>query len=229
MIRAFGQAEFLYLLAAARWTVLLSLLAYLGGGVLGLILAFLRTSDRKALRLCAAGWIALFQSVPLLMLLFLVFFGLALAGRDQNPYVAVTAALSLYAGAYFGEIWRGAIQAVPRGQVEGAAALGLRTVQRFRLVVLPQAVRLAIPPTVGFMVQVVKNTSLASIIGFAELTQAAQFVNNLTFRPIPVYCVAGAIYFCLCFPLTWLAGRLEARLHTRQRGGGGGAAVVAHA
>ena len=90
--------------------------------------------------------------------------------------------------------------------------------QRFRLVVAPQAVRLAIPPTVGFMVQVVKNTSLASIIGFAELTQAAQFVNNLTFRPIRVYCVAGAIYFCLCFPLTWLAGRLEARLHSRQGG-----------
>lgn len=218
MIRAFGPVEFLYLLKAARWTVLLSLLAFAGGGVLGLGLAATRVSTSRAWRLLAAGWIALFQSVPLLMLLFLVFFGLALAGQDQSPYVAVCAALSLYAGAYFGEIWRGALQAVPRGQSEAAAALGLRPVQRFRRVVAPQAVRLALPPTVGFMVQVVKNTSLASIIGFTELTQAAQFVNNLTFKPIQVYCVAGAIYFCLCAPLTWWAGRLEARLHAKQGG-----------
>lgn len=206
------------MLAAARWTVALSLLAFVGGGVLGLLLAALRTSASPVLRWSAASWIALFQCVPLLMLLFLVFFGLALYGRDQNPYVAVTAALSLYAGAYFGEIWRGALQAVPAGQVEAAKALGLGGIARFRLVLAPQAVRIAIPPTVGFMVQLVKNTSLASIIGFTELTQAAQFVNNLTFRPIPVYCAAGAVYFCLCFPLTWLAGRLEARLHAQQSG-----------
>ncbi len=206
------------MLKAARWTMLLSLLAFAGGGAIGLLLAAGRTSASRPWRWAAAGWIALFQCIPLLMLLFLVFFGLALYGRDQNPYVAVTAALSLYAGAYFGEIWRGALQSVPPGQTEAAKALGLGAWPRFRLVVAPQAVRLAIPPTVGFMVQVVKNTSLASIIGFAELTQAAQFVNNLTFRPIPVYCAAGAIYFCLCFPLTWWAGRLEDRLNRTQRG-----------
>lgn len=221
MIRSFGQPEFLYMLGAARWTMALSLIAFMGGGALGLVLAAMRTAPSPSLRWAAAGWIALFQCVPLLMLLFLVFFGLALYGRDQDPYVAVTAALSLYAGAYFGEIWRGALQAVPSGQIEAAKALGLGALSRFRLVIAPQAVRLAIPPTVGFMVQLVKNTSLASIIGFTELTQAAQFVNNLTFRPIPVYCAAGAIYFCLCFPLTWLAGRLEARLHAQQRGGTG--------
>ncbi len=212
MIRSFGQAEFLYLLAAARWTVLLSLVAFAGGGVLGLGLAIARTARLRWVRLAAAAWIALFQSVPLLLLLFLVFFGLALYGRDQDPYVAVAAALSLYAGAYLGDIWRGAIEAIPRGQLEGAEALGLRPWARLRLVVLPQAVRIAIPPTIGFLVQVVKNTSLASIIGFAELSQAAQFVNNLTFRPIPVYLAAAAIYFTLCFPLTWTATRLERRL-----------------
>ena len=200
------------MLEAARWTVLLSVVAYLGGGALGLLLAALRVSTWRPARLFAAGWIALFQSIPLLMLLFLVFFGLALVGRDQNPYVAVTLALSAYAGAYFGEIWRGAVQAVPPGQWEAGRALGLRYLSIFRLIILPQALRIAIPPTVGFMVQVVKNTSLASIIGFAELTQAAQFVNNLTFRPIPVYLVAAAIYFVLCFPLTWLSARLERRL-----------------
>jgi polar amino acid transport system permease protein len=178
----------------------------------------LRTSGSAALRRAAFGFIALFQCVPLLVLLFLVFFGLALYGRGQNPYVAVTLALSLYAGAYLGEIWRGAIEAVPRGQTEGAKALGLGRGLVLRLVVLPQAVRLAIPPTVGFLVQLVKNTSLASIIGFAELTQAAQFVNNLTFRPIPVYMTAAAIYFAICFPLTWSAGRLERVLQSRVGG-----------
>ncbi|MBV8912625.1 MAG: amino acid ABC transporter permease [Acetobacteraceae bacterium] len=218
MIRQFGPTEILFMLQAARWTVLLSLVAYAGGGALGLALATLRVSPWRAVRLFAACWIALFQSIPLLMLLFLVFFGLALVGEDQNPYVAVTIALSAYAGAYFGEIWRGAVQAIAPGQWEAARALGLRYLPIFRLIVLPQALRIAIPPTVGFMVQVVKNTSLASIIGFAELTQAAQFVNNLTFRPIPVYLVAAAIYFVLCFPLTWLSVRLERRLLGRLGG-----------
>ena len=218
MIRTFGQAEFLYLLSAARWTVLLSLVGFAGGSVLGIVLAALRTSASPLLRRSALAVILLFQCVPLLVLLFLVFFGLALYGRDQNPYVAVTIALSLYAGAYLGEIWRGAIEAVPPSQREAGKALGLRGWQILRLVVLPQAVRLAIPPTVGFLVQLVKNTSLASIIGFAELTQAAQFVNNLTFRPIPVYLTAAAIYFALCFPLTWSAGRLERTLLARVGG-----------
>jgi polar amino acid transport system permease protein len=218
MIRAFGQAEFLYLLAAARWTVLLSLIGFVGGSLLGLVLAACRTSASVWLRRGAFAVITLFQCVPLLVLLFLVFFGLALYGRGQNAYVAVTLALSLYAGAYLGEIWRGAIEAIPQGQREGATALGLTRTQTLLLVVLPQAVRLAIPPTVGFLVQLVKNTSLASIIGFAELTQAAQFVNNLTFRPIPVYLTAAAIYFAICFPLTWSAGRLEHRLLARVGG-----------
>lgn len=218
MIRAFGWNEFLFMLEAARWTVLLSLIAYAGGGALGLVLAFLRVSTSPLLRGFARAWILLFQCVPLLMLLFLVFFGLALAGEDQNPYVAVTVALSFYAGAYFGEIWRGAIEAVPRGQWEASAALGFSTVEQFRHVIVPQSLRIATPPTVGFMVQVVKNTSLASIIGFQELTQAAQFVNNLTFRPIRVYLAAAAVYFVLCYPLTLLSRRLERKLHVDRPG-----------
>lgn len=212
-MRAFGTPEFLFMLRAARWTVALSLIAYAGGGVLGLVLAFMRVSGNRVARELARCWITLFQCIPLLMLLFLVFFGIALTGYQQNPYVAVTAALSCYAGAYFGEIWRGAIEAVPQGQWQASAALGFSTLEQFRHVIVPQSVRIAIPPTVGFMVQVVKNTSLASIIGFQELTQAAQFVNNLTFQPISVYLVAAAIYFVLCFPMTLLSRRLERKLH----------------
>ena len=212
-MRSFGTPEFLFMLRAARWTVALSLIAYAGGGAVGLVLAFMRVSGSRVARGVARAWILLFQCIPLLMLLFLVFFGLALTGYEQNPYVAVPVALSAYAGAYFGEIWRGAIEAVPRGQWQASAALAFTRWEQFRYVVVPQSVRIAIPPTVGFMVQVVKNTSLASIIGFQELTQASQFVNNLTFQPIGVYLVAAAMYFVLCFPMTLLSRRLEKELH----------------
>lgn len=212
-MRSFGTPEFLFMLQAARWTVILSVIAYLGGGALGLVLAFMRVSGNRVLSGAARLWILLFQCTPLLMLLFLVFFGFALTGWGQNAYVAVTIALSCYAGAYFGEIWRGAIEAVPGGQWQASAALGFTRYEQFRHVIVPQSVRIAVPPTVGFMVQIIKNTSLASIIGFQELTQASQFVNNLTFQPISVYLVAAAIYFILCFPLTLLSRRLEKRLH----------------
>ena len=212
-MRSFGTPEFLFMLEAARWTVVLSLIAYVGGGALGLVLAFMRVSGNRLANGFARVWILIFQCTPLLMLLFLVFFGLALTGYGQNAYFAVTVALSCYAGAYFGEIWRGALEAVPQGQWQASAALGFTRIEQFRYVIVPQSVRIAIPPTVGFMVQVIKNTSLASIIGFQELTQASQFVNNLTFQPISVYLVAAAIYFILCFPLTLLSRRLEKRLH----------------
>lgn len=211
MIREFGAVEFVYLLAAMRWTLGLSLVAFVGGGLVGLLIALLRVAPVAPLRWLAAGYIQLFQSTPLLMLLFLVFFGLALFGLSQNEFVSVTVALTVYASSYFGEIWRGAIQAVPQSQWQGSAALGFSYLEQMRHVVLPQSVRIATPPTVGFMVQLVKNTSLASIIGFHELTHAAQYVNNLTLKPILVYGVVGAMYFAVCFPLYLLSRRLERR------------------
>ena len=209
MIREFGSVEFVYLLAALRWTLGLSLVAFVGGGLVGLVVALLRVAPVAPLRWLAAGYIQLFQSTPLLMLLFLVFFGLALVGLSQNEFVSVTVALTVYASSYFGEIWRGSIQAVPQSQWQGSAALGFSYLEQMRHVVLPQSVRIATPPTVGFMVQLVKNTSLASIIGFHELTHAAQYVNNLTLKPILVYGVVGAMYFAVCFPLYLLSRRLE--------------------
>ena len=209
MIREFGTVEFVYLLAAMRWTLGLSLVAFVGGGLVGLVIALLRVAPVAPLRWLAAGYIQLFQSTPLLMLLFLVFFGLALFGLSQNEFVSVTVALTVYASSYFGEIWRGSIQAVPQSQWQGSAALGFSYLEQMRHVVLPQSVRIATPPTVGFMVQLVKNTSLASIIGFHELTHAAQYVNNLTLKPILVYGVVGAMYFAVCFPLYLLSRRLE--------------------
>jgi polar amino acid transport system permease protein len=212
MIREFGTADVLFLLAAARWTILLSVIAFVGGGVGGLVIALMRVSSASAPRIASMAYIKVFQGTPLLMQLYLVYFGANLFGVGTDPWLAVAVALTLNASAFLGEIWRGCIQAVPKGQWEGARALALGYVLQLRLVVLPQALRIAVPPTVGFLVQLLKGTSLASIIGFTELTRAAQMVNNATFRPFTVYMLVTLIYFALCWPLSYLSRRLENRL-----------------
>jgi ABC-type amino acid transport system, permease component len=145
------------------------------------------------------------------MQLFLVFFGMNIFGLAINPWVAATIALTLHASAFLGEIWRGCIEAVPSGQREAATALGLKYYNRMRYIVLPQAARIAVAPTVGFLVQLIKGTSLAAIIGFTELTRQGQIINNATFSPFMVFGTVAAIYFILCWPLSLLARRMEVR------------------
>jgi polar amino acid transport system permease protein len=217
MIRAFGVNEFWFIVLAVRWTLALSAIAFAGGAVGGLLVALARVSEAKPLRYLALGFIRLFQGTPLLMQLFLVFFGLNIFGRGINPWVAAAIALTLHASAFLGEIWRGCIEAVPKGQSEACWALGIGYVDRMRYVVLPQAARIAVAPTVGFLVQLIKGTSLASIIGFVELTRAGQIINNATFRPFVVFGLVAAIYFILCWPLSILAGRMEQRFARASR------------
>ena len=203
----------IYLLEAARWTLLLSLIAFVGGSVVGLALALMRVSRIAVVRGAASGYIQLIQGTPLLIILFLSYFGLGIMGYKLVPIVAAGLSLTLYAAAFLGEIWRGCIEAVPKTQWEASDCLGLNRFQQYAYVVLPQAVKLAIPPTVGFMVQIVKNTSLASVIGFVELARAGQIVNNSTFEPFVIFTVVAAIYFALCYPLSLAARALERKAH----------------
>ena len=209
----FSSFHLLYLVDAAKWTIALSLIAFAGGAVLGMALALARLSVWRPVRLLAIAYIQLIQGTPLLILLFLAYFGLGIVGAKIEPLVAAGFALILYSAAFLGEIWRGCIQSVPRTQWEASDCLGLTRLQQYVYVVLPQAARIAIPPTVGFMVQVVKNTSLASIIGFIELARAGQIVNNSTFQPFLVFICVAAIYFILCYPLSLASRHLERRLH----------------
>ncbi|CCF18061.1 Amino acid ABC transporter, permease protein, 3-TM region, His/Glu/Gln/Arg/opine family [Pseudorhizobium banfieldiae] len=211
MIRPFGWNEFLIIVMAAQWTIALSAIAFAGGGIGGLLIALARVSDVRPLRLVALGFIRVFQGTPLLMQLFLVFFGMNIFGMAINPWIAATIALTLHASAFLGEIWRGCIEAVPSGQREAATALGLKYYNRMRYIVLPQAARIAVAPTVGFLVQLIKGTSLAAIIGFTELTRQGQIINNATFSPFMVFGTVAAIYFILCWPLSLLARRMEVR------------------
>ena len=210
-MRTFGFPEFLFILQAAQWTVLLSLIAFIGGAIGGLLVALARTSDNRLAQFVSGVFIQIFQGTPLLLQLFLVFFGAPVLGFDINPWVAAGVALVLNSSAFLGEIWRGCIQAIPAGQVEAAHALSLSYVSRMRFVVLPQAFKIALAPTVGYMVQIVKGTSLAAIIGFTEITRAGQIINNATFQPLIVFSVVAAIYFGLCWPLSLLAARMERR------------------
>jgi polar amino acid transport system permease protein len=197
------------LLQAARWTVALSLIAFVGGGLMGLALLIARLSPARWMHPVVSAYVQLFQGTPLLMQLFLAYFGIALFGINTSPWVAAAVALTLYTSAFLTEIWRGCVAAIPNGQWEAAQSLALNFREQLRYVVLPQATRIAIPPTVGFLVQVIKGTALASVIGFVELTKAGTMITNATFKPFLVYSCVALLYFALCFPISLYAKRLE--------------------
>lgn len=218
MTRAFGWPELLFVLHGLVWTVALSAVALVGGSAGGFVIALLRVSRFAAVRAVATGYIGVLQGTPVLMQLFLAFYGLAvLTGVQMDPWPAVLLAFTLYAAAFLGDIWRGAIEAVPQEQWEAAEALGLRRLPILLRIVLPQAFRLAIPPTVGFLVQLIKSTAVAAIIGFVEVTRAGQLMVNVTFRPMLVYPLIAMLYFLICWPVSVLAGRLERRMDPGRR------------
>lgn len=205
------------LLLSTRWTLLLSLVSFIGGGMVGIVLLWLRISPRRALNRAARIYIEVFQGTPLLMQLFIAFFGLGLLGVDVPAWLAAGVALILWTAAFLAEIWRGCVEAIAKGQWEASASLAMGRLQQMRYVILPQALKIAIPPTVGFSVQVVKGTALTSIIGFVELSKAGTIVTNATFQPFTVYGLVALIYFALCWPLSKSSQFLERKLNVAHR------------
>jgi polar amino acid transport system permease protein len=213
MIRQYAWIDVFYLVAAVRWTLALAAVAFLGGSCVGAVVALLRFSRWAPLVLLGVLYTQLVQGTPLLVWIFGLYFGLAIFGFPVDAWTAAATALSVYAGAFLGEIWRGALLAIPKTQWEAGASLGLGFGHQLRYVIVPQALRVATPPTVGFLVQLIKDTSLASTIGFVELTREGQSTTAATFQPFAVYLTVAALYFALCFPLTEWSRRLERRLH----------------
>ncbi|AJE98473.1 amino acid ABC transporter permease [Pandoraea apista] len=210
----FSTWDMLYgLLLAGRWTLALSAIAFVFGGLVALLLLVVRVGRVQWAANAVALYIEVFQGTPLLMQLFLVFFGLPLLGLDVSPWVAAAVCLTLYTSAYLTEIWRGCVDAIPHGQWEASSSLAMRYGEQLRHVILPQALRIAIAPTVGFSVQVVKSTALASIIGFDELTKTGTMLTNATFQPFTVYGLVALLYFAACYPLSLWARHLERKLH----------------
>ncbi|OJY63814.1 amino acid ABC transporter permease [Rhizobium sp. 60-20] len=214
----FGLTQFIFLLEAALWTLALSALGFIGGGLVGFVVALARISPSRIIRWTATAYVQLIQGTPLLVLLFIVYFGLSIAGFNNLPaLLSAGVAITLYTSAFLADIWRGAIRSIAKTQWEAAECLGLSRWQRMTRVILPQSLRIATPPTVGFLVQVIKNTSLASAIGFVELAQAGKLINNSTFQPFSIFMVVAAIYFVICFPLTLASGKLERKLNVSNR------------
>lgn len=203
-----GHLEFL--LQGALWTLGLSGLAFLFGGLIGAGIALARISAQPVLRWVATFYVQGVQGTPLMILLFLIYFGFPVVAFEVSSLTAAVTAMMLYVAAYLGEIWRGAIQSVPKAQWEAAECLAMNRVQRMVWVIAPQAVKIATPPTVGFLVQIVKNTSLVSVVGFVELSRAAQLINNSIFEPFIIYLIVAVIYFLICFPLSMWSRKLEA-------------------
>jgi len=211
-VRTFGPSEFAFLLAAVRWTLLLSLVAFCGGIAFGFLIALARVSRFFVLRGLAQAYIQVFQGTPVLIQLFIAYYGFAvLFDLRIEAWTAVSLAFTAYSAAFLGEIWRGAIQAIPRQQWESAECISLSYFAQLRYVILPQAFRISIPPTVGFLVQLVKATSVAAIIGFIELTRAGQLMTNVTFQPMIIYPIVAALYFVICWPLSQFSRLLERR------------------
>jgi His/Glu/Gln/Arg/opine family amino acid ABC transporter permease subunit len=201
-----------YLLRGTVSTIAIAAGVVVVGTAGGVAVGLLRFVPGRVLA-AAVGWVVeVIRAVPLLLLLFFIFFGLPAVGLKIPTFPAAVLAMSLWMTVNTAEVVRGGIQSIPHGQVEAARSTGLSGPQAMRYVIFPQAVRRMIPPFVGLCTILVKDTSLAAIIGVFELTRAAQETIERTFRSFEIYLAAAAIYFVLCFPLTQLAQRAEARL-----------------
>lgn len=211
-MRPLTSADFVYLLNGLKWTIGLSFSALILGGIIAAVLVTLRLLRSPALNTILFGYVSLFQGTPLLGQLLFFYFGLSIMGLDVPPFVAATTAMSFYSAAFLSEIWRGSVDAIQLHQWEASESLGLSRLQTLANVILPQAMRSATPPTVGFLVQLIKDSSLATVLGFVELTRAAQLVNNATFRSFTIFGTIAVLYFILCFPIALWSRRLERSL-----------------
>jgi polar amino acid transport system permease protein len=210
---AFSVKDILFLFRGALVTVALCALAACSGLGMALVIGLMRTARRfRFLRWPAGVYVEIFRGTPLLMQFFIAYFGLAILGFKVPAFVAVSIPLMLYTGAYMGEIIRAGIEAIPRGQWEAGWSLGMTYVQLLRWVVAPTAIRIMIPPSVGFLVQLVKGTSLAYVVGYVELTRAGYIIAQSTNATMLVFTLVGTIYFAICYPLSLASQRLEARL-----------------
>lgn len=213
----FTFTHLMYLVQSIGWTLVLSAIAFALGAIGGFGLMLARISPRPWLRWLALVYIECIQGIPLLILLFIVYFGLSVYGLALPSLIAAGIAMMIYVSAYLGDIWRGCVEAMPKPQWEASECLAFTRWQTLRLVIIPQAVRLSLPPTVGFLVQIIKMTSLASVIGFVELTRAGQIINNTIFQPFLVFLLVGAFYFALCCPLSRWSEAMEKKLNVANR------------
>jgi polar amino acid transport system permease protein len=182
----------------------------------GILLAMLRLYGGRAISAVTVAYIDVFRSIPVLVLLFIVYYALPFAGIRLTSFIAATMAISMVSAAYSAEIVRAGIEAIPRGQFEAARALGLHFSTTMRLVVLPQAIKIVVPPLTSNSINVMKDTALASVVAMPDLLKQANQAQALAANPTPLI-VAAIIYLLILLPLVRLVGLLEKRLAKSDR------------
>lgn len=211
MFEQLNLSHMIPLLKGAGVTICICLLATLFGLFIGFLVGLGSTSKNKIIRGVCQIYVNIIRGIPLLVILFMIYFGIPLLFRGTNisQSFASIGGLSIYAGAYIGEIVRGNILAVPKGQFEAATALGMNYFQKNIYIIFPQAIRTMIPALVGFLIALVKDSSLVSVIGYIDLTKAGKIVGNITVNPLATFSLVALLYFIICFSLSRLAKHFE--------------------
>lgn len=212
MFRPFDWQDLVPLVEGAWLTIQLCTVSGILGVIFGLVLGIARTSPSRTARWISTIYISCVRGIPVLVIIFFVFFGIPLLfpGLEPDRFSSAVIALTCFAGAYVAEIVRGSIEAVAKGQSEAADALGLDYWRKLRYVILPQAVKIMVPPGIGFLIGLVKDSSLVTVTGLLELTHAGNVVTNLTGDPIKTFLIVAAMYFVICYGISSL-GRLYER------------------
>jgi polar amino acid transport system permease protein len=200
-----------YLLQGAVNTLWMSAVCVTLGTVVGVVIGILSVLAPAVIRWMITAYVFVFRGTPVLVLMFLAYFALPAFGLMINVFVAVGGALVLYTGSFVAEITRGAILSIPRGQVDAAKSLGMRWGLILRQIILPQALKMSLPPLLNNSVIMIKATSYASIVGVWELTYAAREIVERSLAAFQIFLGVMAIYFLICYPLSVLARRLEKR------------------
>lgn len=209
-------SSFPLLLSGLRVTLLLGAVSICAGLVLGLLVALLKIYAAQPFKLVAKIYIDVFRSIPLLVLLIVIYYAMPFVGLRLSPFMSAASALTIVSGAYTAEIFRAGIEAIPRGQFEASHALGLSYRHTMIDVILPQATRIVIPPLTNNSINVIKDTALASVVAMPDLLKQATQAQALEANPTPLV-VAALLYVLLLWPLVILVGRLEQRFRRERR------------
>jgi polar amino acid transport system permease protein len=201
--------------SGALWTLALTLVSLIIGVAVGAVLCAMRTVRSRLLSYIAAVLILTFRSVPPIVWLFLIFFGVGAEIIQINPFEAAAIGLGLITGANLGEIFRGSLAAIHHGQWEAARALSLSRSSRFIDVIGPQLLRVALPSVATYSIGLLKDTAIASVIGVPEITFQASHVSQRTFIGLEVFAVAGILYILISIPIAWLTRLIDQRLRLR--------------
>ena len=197
-------------------TVKISILAFIFALLVGIVVGVSRSNSKRLNRLLAL-YVEVFRGTPLLIQLFFIYYGLPSLGLKLNNYTAGVIGLGLNGGAYISEIIRGALYSVERGQQEAAYSLGLSWLQSMMYIIVPQAIRVAIPSLVNSLSATIKESSLVSVLAITELTRVSQLVYTRTFRAFEVYLAVGALYFIMIYFASYLSKYLERKFHVEGR------------